>query len=51
MFDALIDGKSNKEIALALDISPRTVEIYRSALMQKYKSSTTADLVHKLMGG
>jgi hypothetical protein len=27
------------------------VEIYRARLMRKYKASTTADLVHKLMAG
>ena len=32
-------------------ISHRTVEIYRARLMRKYKASTTADLVHKLMAG
>ncbi len=31
----LIDGQSNKVIAHALDISPRTVEIYRANLMTK----------------
>ena len=34
-----------------LMISHRTVEIYRARLMRKYKSNTTADLVHKLMAG
>lgn len=31
----LMHGKSNKMIALDLDISPRTVEIYRAHLMEK----------------
>ncbi|WP_395391330.1 response regulator [Novosphingobium sp. BL-8A] len=31
----LIDGQSNKVIAHDLDISPRTVEIYRAKLMEK----------------
>lgn len=31
----LIDGRSNKIIAYELDISPRTVEIYRANLMEK----------------
>ncbi|WOK37741.1 response regulator transcription factor [Sphingomonas sp. C3-2] len=31
----LIDGRSNKIIAYDLDISPRTVEIYRAKLMEK----------------
>lgn len=31
----LIEGRSNKVIAFELDISPRTVEIYRAKLMEK----------------
>jgi PAS domain S-box-containing protein len=47
----LMDGLTSKEIGRALLISHRTVEIYRARLMRKYQASTTADLVHKLMGG
>ncbi|MES2978469.1 MAG: PAS and helix-turn-helix domain-containing protein [Pseudomonadota bacterium] len=47
----LMGGMTSKEIGRALDISHRTVEIYRARLMRKYKASTTADLVHKLMAG
>lgn len=47
----LMDGMTSKEIGRALGISHRTVEIYRARLMRKYKASTTADLVHKLMAG
>jgi two-component system response regulator FixJ len=35
VLDHLTDGLSNKEIALALNISPRTVEIHRANLMAK----------------
>jgi two-component system response regulator FixJ len=31
----LIEGRANKVIAYELDISPRTVEIYRANLMTK----------------
>lgn len=31
----LIDGKANKSIALAIGLSPRTVEVHRSNLMSK----------------
>jgi PAS domain S-box-containing protein len=44
-------GLTAKEIGKVLAISHRTVEIYRARLMRKYKASTTADLVHKLMAG
>lgn len=47
----LMDGLTSKEIGRALAISHRTVEIYRARLMRKYKASTTADLVHKLLAG
>jgi PAS domain S-box-containing protein len=47
----LLEGMTSKEIGKALEISHRTVEIYRARLMRKYKASTTADLVHKLMAG
>jgi PAS domain S-box-containing protein len=47
----LLDGMTSKEIGRTLEISHRTVEIYRARLMRKYKASTTADLVHKLTAG
>lgn len=47
----LMEGMTSKEIGKALGISHRTVEIYRAKLMRKYKASTTADLVHKLVVG
>lgn len=48
---SLMQGQTSKQIGKTLDISHRTVEIYRARLMRKYKASTTADLVHKLMAG
>lgn len=47
----LMQGLTSKHIGKTLEISHRTVEIYRARLMRKYKASTTADLVHKLMAG
>ena len=47
----LMRGLTSKEIGRALLISHRTVEIYRARLMRKYKASTTADLVQRLMAG
>ena len=47
----LLDGMTSKEIGRALDISHRTVEIYRARLMRKYGASTTPELVHKLLSG
>lgn len=47
----LMNGLTSKEIGRSLGISHRTVEIYRARLMRKYKASTTADLVHRLLAG
>ncbi|MBP6120265.1 MAG: PAS and helix-turn-helix domain-containing protein [Giesbergeria sp.] len=47
----LLEGLTSKEIGKALEISHRTVEIYRARLMRKYQASTAADLVHKLVTG
>ncbi len=45
----LMEGLTSKEIGRALEISHRTVEIYRAKLMRKYSASNTGDLVHKLL--
>ena len=47
----LMDGLTSKQIGRALGISHRTVEVYRARLMRKYKASTAADLVHRLLAG
>ena len=36
----LVDGLTNKMIAEALDISPRTVEIHRANLMEKLEATS-----------
>jgi two-component system response regulator FixJ len=41
----LIAGKSNKVIAIELDISPRTVEIYRANVMSKMGADSLPALV------
>jgi PAS domain S-box-containing protein len=47
----LMDGLTSKQIGKALEISHRTVELYRARLMSKFQTSTTAELVHRLMSG
>ena len=47
----LLEGLTSKEIGKTLEISHRTVEIYRARLMRKYNASTAADLVQKLLAG
>jgi two-component system response regulator NreC len=41
----LAEGKSNKEVAALLDLSPYTVETHRNRLMQKLNLHNTAELV------
>ena len=45
----LIDGLTSKQIGKKLEISPRTVDVYRARLMRKYSAATTPELVHKLL--
>jgi two-component system response regulator FixJ len=45
VLQGLIGGYSNKEIALKLLLSVRTVESYRADLMKKLEMSSVADLV------
>ena len=42
-------GLSNKEIALRLRISPRTVEIYRAWMMERMQARNLAQLVRMVM--
>ena len=43
--EGLVAGKANKVIAFDLDISPRTVEVYRANAMMKMQAKTLSDLV------
>jgi len=45
VFDALIQGQSNKQIAQDLTISPRTVEVFRANVMSKMEAESLSDLV------
>ncbi|RSB45074.1 response regulator transcription factor [Brevundimonas sp. 357] len=45
VFDALIAGLSNNEIALNLKISPRTVEVFRAKVMAKMEADSLSALV------
>jgi two-component system, LuxR family, response regulator FixJ len=45
VLEGLVAGHPNKIIAFKLEISPRTVEIYRANLMTKMKAGSLSDLV------
>ncbi|MFB7880156.1 response regulator transcription factor [Brevundimonas diminuta] len=45
VFDALVAGASNKEMALNLKISPRTVEVFRAKVMTKMEADSLPALV------
>ncbi|MCA8904456.1 MAG: response regulator [Hyphomonas sp.] len=45
VFELLIMGKSTKEVARDLSLSPRTVDVYRAGLHQKTEATGIADLV------
>jgi two-component system response regulator FixJ len=49
VLDGLVAGLSNKAIARAHDISPRTVEVYRANLMAKMQAASLSDLVRMAM--
>ena len=42
------EGRTSKEIARMLDISPRTVESYRARLLKKYNAHNVAELLSHL---
>ncbi|MDH3661444.1 MAG: response regulator FixJ [Alphaproteobacteria bacterium] len=45
VLEQLVAGRSNKEVGRQLGISPRTVEIHRSRLMEKMTAGSLAELV------
>ncbi len=49
VMEGLIEGKANKVIAYDLDISARTVEVYRANVMTKMSARTLSELVRMVM--
>lgn len=45
----VVDGHSNKEVAASLGISPRTVDIHRTHVMEKMKADNLPDLVRQAL--
>jgi len=49
VLEGMIDGQSNKEIALKLEIAPRTVEMHRAHLMEKMGVRNLAEVLKCVM--
>lgn len=47
----LMQGLTSKQIGRSLQISPRTVDVYRARLMRKYGAANISELVQKLLAG
>ena len=45
VLEGLVAGHANKQIAYDLEISPRTIEIYRANLMTKMQAASLSDLI------
>lgn len=43
-------GKTSKQIGRALEISSRTVDVYRARLMRKYDTGNATELLQRLLG-
>jgi RNA polymerase sigma factor (sigma-70 family) len=49
VLDLVADGRHNREIAAALGISPRTVEVYKSRMMEKLQVRRIPELVRLVL--
>lgn len=49
VLDMVVEGRHNREIAEALAISPRTVEVYRARMMEKLHVRRLPDLVRLML--
>jgi RNA polymerase sigma factor (sigma-70 family) len=49
VLDLVAAGRPNREIAAALGISPRTVEVYKARMMEKMEARTLPDLMRLML--
>ena len=49
VLDLVVAGRTNREVAEALDISVKTVEAHRARLMEKLQVDSLAELVHAVL--
>ena len=45
----VVQGKSNKEVANTLALSPKTVEVHRAHVMEKMEVRSLADLIRAVL--
>ena len=45
VYDKILDGSTTKQIAAALEISPRTVEAHRQSLLRKLEAHSVKELI------
>ena len=50
VMDHVVAGRHNREIAAALAISPRTVEVHKARMMDKLGVASVAELVRLSLG-
>lgn len=51
VMDLVVEGKPNREIASLLDISPRTVEVFKARMMEKMQARSLPELVRLVLVG
>lgn len=49
VLDMVVEGRHNREIAAQLEISPRTVEVYKARMMEKMQARTLPDLIRSVL--
>jgi RNA polymerase sigma factor (sigma-70 family) len=51
VMDLVVMGKPNRDIAVELDISPRTVEVFKARMMEKMQARSVPELVRLVLEG
>lgn len=49
VLDLILVGHTNKSVARSLSISPRTVEVHRARIMEKFDALSVVDLAFKAL--